>query len=85
MLFDKFRKTRQPETHEVEKIFDRLQTMRSQVGQRDLPVADLFGMAGREESRAVRWPMPAEPERDREPERVRPQDVPAAKNYVAWE
>jgi hypothetical protein len=84
MLFDKIRKTRQPEAQEVEKIFDRLQTMRSQVGHRDVPVADLFGLAGREETRA-RWPLPAEPKHEREPERVRPQDVPAVKNYVAWE
>ena len=84
MLFDKIRKTPQPEPHEVEKVFDRLQTMRSQIGQRDVPVADLFGMASREESRA-RWPQPGEPKRDREPERVRPEDVPSATNYVAWE
>ena len=84
MLFDKFRKTRQPESLDVEKVFDRLQTMRSQVGHRDVQVADLFGMAGREEQRP-RWPHPAEPARLRDIERVRPEDVPPAKDYVAWE
>ncbi len=84
MLFDKIRKTRQPENPPVEQIFDRLQSMRRQVGHREVPVADLFGLVGHDEAR-VRWPQQAPPARVQEPVRVRPEDVPSQKNYVTWE
>ena len=86
MLFDKIRKTRQPETPEVDQVFERLQSMREQVAghRQSAPVADLFGLAGREESRP-RWPLVPEASRVREPERVRPEDVPSIQNYVPWE
>jgi hypothetical protein len=86
MLFDKIRKTRKSESPEADHVFDRLQSMREQVAghRQSLPVADLFGMASREEPRP-RWPQVPEASRSREPQRVRPEDVPVNKNYVAWE
>ena len=86
MLFNKIRKTRQPETPEVDHVFDRLQAMRDQVAghRQSVAVADLFGLAGRDESRA-RWPHVPEASTVREPERVRPEDVPSVQNYVSWE
>jgi hypothetical protein len=83
MLFDKIRKTRQPEPADVEKIFDRLQSMRDQISQHEVPVSHLFGEGTQNQPRP-RWPLPLGGD-DREPERVRPQDVPTVKNYVAWE
>ena len=83
MLFDKIRKTPQPEPQEVDKLFSRLQDMRDRVGHSDLPVSDLFGLVGRDES-GVRWPH-VQAEQRKEPVRVRPEDVPPANNYIAWE
>ncbi len=86
MLFDKIRKTRRPEALEVDQVFNRLQSMREQVAdhRQGVPVADLFGLAGRDETRA-RWPHVPEASHPREPERVRPEDVPSTQTYVAWE
>ena len=86
MLFDKIRKNRQPETPEVDQVFDRLRSMREQVAghRQSVPVADLFGLTGREESRP-RWPLVPEASRPHEPERVRPEDVPSNQKYVSWE
>ena len=86
MLFDKIRKNRQPENPEVDQVFDRLQSMREQVAghRQSVPVADLFGLPGREESRP-RWPLVPEASRPHEPERVRPEDVPSNQKYVSWE
>ena len=83
MLFDKIRKTPQPETEEVDKLFSRLQSMRDRVGHREVPVSDLFGLVGHDETK-VRWPRVQAEER-KEPVRVRPEDVPATTHYIAWE
>ena len=86
MLFDKIRKTRRPEALEVDQVFNRLQSMREQVAghRQSVPVADLFGLAGRDETRP-RWPHVPEASPTREPQRVRPEDVPSNQSYVSWE
>ena len=83
MLFDRIRKTRQPEPQDVDKLLSRLQSMRDRIGHRDVPPSDMFGFAGPAEVN-TRWPQPRLEQRN-EPVRVRPEDVPPAKNYVAWE
>jgi hypothetical protein len=84
MLFDKIRKTPQPEPQEVDKLFSRLQDMRDRVGHRDVPVSDLFGLVGHDETK-VRWPQVQQEQQRKEPVRVRPEDVPVANHYIAWE
>ena len=86
MLIDRIRKTRHPDRQEIDQVFTRLQSMREQIaGHRQVPVADIFGLARREDSRRANWPHVAEAASRKEPERVRPQDVPSSKNFVHWE
>ena len=83
MLFDKIRKKPQPEPQDVDHLFSRLQSMRHRVGHHDVPVADLFGLVGDDETK-LRWPQ-VRPENRKEPVRVRPEDVPATNHYIRWE
>ena len=85
MLFDKIRKTRQPETPKSIRFSIACSPCATRLPVTGrVPVADLFGLAGREETRP-RWPHVPEASRTREPERVRPEDVPSNKSYVSWE
>jgi hypothetical protein len=74
MLFDKLHKKPEPKTPEVNELFDRLQSMRRQVGYRDVPLTDLFGLVGHDESR-MRRPL-VEPAQEKAIQRVHPDEVP---------